>query len=214
MAASRPEIVVPPLEPADAGRFYRGRSMLAVLRPGDFLFAQPATIDRVRPGDVVTFGSRREGREDDVVVHRVIAVRPDGLVTRGDTNRRPDRELVTPGNLLGRVVARERNGRRVPVLGGRPGLWLARFLPTGRRVWRRLRQRLLSLGRAPWRRLRESRLVPRLWRPRIRRVRFATRDGPVVKYIHGGRTVASWRPDTGRFRCSRPFDLVLSPPDA
>lgn len=203
-----------PASPEGRGRFYRGKSMLAVFRPGDHLDVRPVSLPEVRRGDVVLFRPLQPGREDDVVVHRVVAVLPEGLVTRGDTNRRPDVPLVTAANLLGRVVARERKGWRLPVLGGEAGLALVRLLLGLRRVSRRARRALLPLGRGAWRRLRASPLLRSLWRPEIVHVRFQSTEGPVVKYVHRGRTVAVFWPEAGRFRCRRPYDLILTRPDA
>lgn len=54
-----------------------------------------------------------------LLVHRVIAVRSGGLVTRGDNNPAPDKDFVCLGRLIGRAVAFERRGRKVRVSGGR-----------------------------------------------------------------------------------------------
>jgi len=43
-------------------------------------------------------------------------------------------------------------------------------------------------------------------------VRLVTDDGPLVKYVHGRRTVACWWPETQRFWCRRPYDLVVRSP--
>lgn len=50
-------------------------------------------------GDVVALVGPRPGV---VLVHRLIAIAPDGLHTRGDTNLRPDLAIAA-GALLGRV---------------------------------------------------------------------------------------------------------------
>ena len=85
-------------------RFYHGNSMLSILRPGDYLIIEPTSIAAIHPGDVVVYqGVNRSGEPDDVV-HRVVAVTPDGLVTRGDNNPQVDDALVTQDNLLGRVT--------------------------------------------------------------------------------------------------------------
>jgi hypothetical protein len=197
-------------------RFYRGSSMLAVFRPGDYLIHQGTAFKSLRPGDVVLFrrpgSTGDEGQDDDVVVHRVIAVLAEGLVTRGDTNSHPDGWRVTPEVLLGKVIALERHGKRRPVLGGRLGFWQAGFNYTLHRMRRAALRMLHSLGRPAWRWLRARRIVPHLWQPAIRQARFAARDGWVIKYICGGQVVARWWPETGRFHCIRPYDLVIPDP--
>jgi hypothetical protein len=193
-------------------RFYHGNSMLSIFCPGDYLIIEPANIAAIRPGDVVVFqGLDRSGESDDVV-HRVVAVTPDGLVTRGDNNPQVDDALVTQDNLLGRVTHVEREGRARPVPGGWGGLLRARTL----RVWARVRRRgwqlLRLVGRWPYRLLRKSGLTQPVWRPTITRIRIETEHGPLVKHLCGTQTVAWWWPETGRFRCRRPYDLVIHQP--
>jgi hypothetical protein len=193
-------------------RFYHGNSMLSIFRPGDYLIIEPASIAAIRPGDVVVFqGLDRAGEPDDVV-HRVIAVTPDGLVTRGDNNPQVDDALVTQDNLLGRVTHVEREGRARPVPGGRRGLLRARTLRVWARVRRRGWQMVRLVGRWPYRLLRTSGLVRLVWQPTITRIRIEAERGPLVKYLCGMRTVAWWWPETGRFRCRRPYDLVIHRP--
>lgn len=205
----------PVVKAAEEGsiRFYRGRSMVSTFRPGDYLTIGPASLESVQTGDVIVFEGLDAAGEPDVIVHRVVGVRPEGLATRGDNNPWADGDPVTGDNLLGRVTHFERGGRRRRVRGGQWGLLYARLL-CGRRwaVWRG-RQAAASLGRRPYRWLRNSGLAPRLWQPAITRVYLVADGDPVVKYVCGGRTVARWWPETGRFQCRKPYDLIISRPD-
>jgi signal peptidase I len=188
---------------------YRGGSMLGTFRPGDCLTVEPVPIEHIRPGDVVAFlGAAREDGAEELVAHRVIAITPGGLVTRGDNNPHADAVLVTAGNLLGRVTHFERDGVRSPVRGGRTGLWQPRLLY----IHRRAHALAVRLG-GPYRWLRSSGLLRRLWQPAVIRIRLATENGPLVKYLCGQRTVARWWPEEGRFECQKPYDLVIPPPD-
>ena len=126
------------------------------------------------------------------------------VVTQGDNNAAPDSEPVRAENLVGRVCFVEREGKTRTVWGGRAGrLWV---------VYLRLRRRIVRLGRWPYRFLRASGIVQRLWRPRVVQVRLATESGPLVKYIHGQRTVARWLPEEKQFWCRKPYDLVIERP--
>jgi signal peptidase I len=183
--------------------------MLAVFRPGDYLILEPADLNLIRRGDVIVFNSP----DAEAIVHRVIAVLPEGLGTCGDNNAWPDRELVDAHNLMGRVIALERGGRRIPVHGGEAGLQQARRLRFSRHLLLVVWQRLLLLGHLPWRWLRASRLAIHLWHPKISRVQFAVKDSVVIKYIYAGKTVACWWPESKIFRCSHPFDLIIFGPD-
>lgn len=190
--------------------FYRGSSMLGTFRSGDYLTVEPGSIAAIRPGDVVIYRGRDQAGEPEDVVHRVVAVTPGGLVTQGDNNPQIDNVLVTQDMLVGRVTHVERAGRTRPVQGGEWGLLGVRVRHAWRRVLR-LGWRLLRIvGRRPYRWLRESGWARRLWRPEMMRVLMITEDGPLVKYVSGRRTVARWWPETGRFQCRRPYDLVIS----
>jgi signal peptidase I len=197
----------------DHASYYHGSSMLGTFRPGDRLLAEIVPLTAVRPGDVVIYrGQEKEGKPERIV-HRVVAVTAGGLVTRGDNNRQVDKGLVTQDVLVGRVTHRERGGRVRPVWAGCWGvlqLW-------ARRAWRRVRrlgwQLLRLVGAWLYRWLRTSGLAGRLWRPTITRLLVTTGNGPLVKYVHRQRTVARWRPATGRFSCRRPYDLIILRPD-
>jgi hypothetical protein len=200
----------------DGTRLYRGRSMGGTFRPGDCLTVVTVPLADVRPGDVVVYRGPNHRGEAEELVHRVVAASPGGLVARGDSNLRADATLVTADTLLGRVTHVERDGRTRPVRGGRLGLLRARVLHARRRVWRHVWRLLVLVGRRPYRRLRESGLIARLWRPAVIKIRLATENGPLVKYVCGGRTVARCWPAEGRFECRKPYDLVLrreDPPD-
>jgi hypothetical protein len=61
--------------------------------------------------------------------------------------------------------------------------------------------------------LRDSGVVGKFWRVTILRLVVNTRSGPMVKYIHRHHTVATWRPNFGRFWARRPYDLLIPPPE-
>lgn len=197
----------------DRDSFYHGGSMLGTFRPGDRLIAEEVPVTVICPGDVVIYRGQEELGQPERIVHRVVAITPDGLVTKGDNSPYVDVDPVIADTLLGRVTHVERGGRVRRVRGGHWGLLHARALHVrggGRRVaWRLLR----FVGRGAYRRLREGGLVRRLWRPAVTRICVEGEDGPLVKYVHHGRTVARWQPETGRFRLRRPYDLVISRPE-
>jgi hypothetical protein len=88
-----------------------GSSMLPSIRPGDVLEVHRERMAGVSKGDIVVF--EREAR---LVTHRVVekVTGPERtlLITRGDALRAPD-PPVTPEELLGRVTAILRGGRRL-----------------------------------------------------------------------------------------------------
>jgi len=88
-----------------------GTSMLSSIWPGDILEVRRQNATDICPGDVVLF--ERDGR---LLAHRVVEKvgGPERtlLVTRGDGLTAPDWP-VSPEELLGRVTAILRGGRRI-----------------------------------------------------------------------------------------------------
>ncbi len=193
------------LEPERGERLYRGRSMRGTFRPGDGLVIAAVGVAAVRCGDVVVFASQNGVAESRDVVHRVVRVVAEGLITRGDGNHFVDPEPVTAANLVG-VVTHARRGRRLlAVAGGARGTWRARI-----QRLRALARRVLGrVARRPYHALRVSGLVRRVWRPKIRVLVVRYEHGPVAKVLVGRRSVAAMSLATGRFVCRKPYDLVL-----
>jgi hypothetical protein len=202
-------MMVPSMErpcPSDATLLrlaYRGESMLGTLREGDCLWIAPRRFHEVCVGDVVAFATGAA-----IVAHRVMAVGGRGILTRGDAATGADPGRVAPNQLIGKVVMRERRGKRRAIAGGALGRIRGRVLHGVARMRRSL---LFPLAPA-YRRLRTSRWVSRVWKPRVIEVRFSGTEGGLVKFIHRGRTVACWFPKERHWSCRKPYDLLLSPP--
>lgn len=187
-------------------RFYRGNSMRGTFRFGDCLEIESADFAEIRRGDIVIYheaGPLQTPAAD--LVHRIVSKKPGGLVARGDNNLLQDSVLVSRDNLVGRVHSFIRNGKRLRVQGGRRGLFYASILHRliTARKWIRI------LGGSLYRGIRLTGLIRRVWHPDIAVIRFMTEKGPLLKYIHNGRTVAWWWIQKNRFDCRKPYDLVL-----
>jgi len=170
---------------------------------GDCLWVRSVPYSSLRAGDVVAIDAERVA-----IAHRIVGRQTSGFVTQGDSNLRPDGAVLTADRLLGRVVARERQGAICGVAGGSRGRWRAVKRRTARRV-------ALALGillAPPYRLIRASGLVAAVWRPRIVAARFSRGDRAFTKFIHRGRTVARWDPWEREWRCRKPYDLILAPP--
>ncbi|HEX7502902.1 MAG TPA: hypothetical protein VF451_05745 [Acidobacteriota bacterium] len=59
--------------------------------------------------------------------------------------------------------------------------------------------------------LKKTGIVSRVWHPRIETIHFQTPEGPLVKYLHKDRTVASCWTDTNCWWFRRPYDFVIDP---
>lgn len=86
-----------------------GRSMAPLLRPGDWVIVAAGRPEDLARGDLVVI---RSG--DSLITHRLLRVRPGRLLTKGDNTWRAD-PPVEPGAVLGRVMAREREGVLSPL---------------------------------------------------------------------------------------------------
>jgi hypothetical protein len=182
--------------------------MGGTFRSGDSLTVEPVSLTDLVPGDVVVFRElNHKGLEE--IVHRVMHIRLNGLVVRGDNNPCNDPNLVSENSLVGRVSYVERDGKRSYVRGGRLGLLRAHVL----HKWRNFRREMWSLirlvGRNSYYSFRNSGLINYLWRPSIAKIQLMTEKGPLIKLVCRNHTVASYWVDEGRLKCRRPYDLVL-----
>jgi hypothetical protein len=82
-----------------------GRSMVPLIRDGDRVVISP-DLDRLRVGDIVFLSTP----ERPMLIHRIIRVSPDGIVTKGDAAVDHD-GLIKQDRVLGKVIAIRRNDR-------------------------------------------------------------------------------------------------------
>lgn len=183
---------------------YRGPSMHSTFRSGQLLFVYPVEKD-LHPGDVIVF---RASDRSNPVVHRIIAISPEGLITRGDNNSEPDPQPVKLEQVLGRAEMVADQDRLQRIVSGAPGLRRARVLV----VWKKIITVLKRIFWSPYDHLRKSGWAAHVWRPTISKVSVRAPQGRTIKYIIGKQTVAVWNKDQGFFQCKKPFDLVIHPP--
>jgi hypothetical protein len=125
----------------------RGSSMLPFVLDGDVLVVRAASAAEVEIGDVICYEPPAGG----LCLHRVIARRGRGFVTRGDALTYV--EMVPDTTVLGLVVARERAGRRAALdttRARRRGRLIAHLAPALARLLplaRGLRRALRAVGR-------------------------------------------------------------------
>ena len=101
------ETVAALLSEGHAARFRAtGDSMYPTLRDGDALTVLPVHVDDLRRGDIVL---TQDGTR--VTAHRIRSLGA-AIVTRGDNSDEDDAPLA-PSQVLGKVVAADRNGELV-----------------------------------------------------------------------------------------------------
>ena len=131
--------------------FVESESMSPLLKTGDKLSLQTASVDDLCVGDIITLE-----QSDHLLTHRFYGIKNGLLQTRGDRNLAMD-GLQSPDCLLGKMVGRGRNGRFVSLSFGwchRHASWLAqtewrlmahgqeRIQPT---IWARIVHRLVYM---------------------------------------------------------------------
>jgi hypothetical protein len=103
-----------------------GPSMNPTLKPGDglemYTYRDRAEIG---VGDVIVY-PHPFGTVD--VVHRIIEIRPDGVITRGDNNNKIDPYTVRFDDIIGKVIAAKRKNRRIPIKGGKTGFCIHKLM--------------------------------------------------------------------------------------
>ena|SRR5579884_664822 len=115
----------------------RGRSMVPAIQDGEVLHVRPLCQNKLRTGDIVLFGASEQFK-----AHRIISMRGDRLLTRGDAGHDAD-EAIRRDQVLGIVIAKEcaQSGQIIRLSGllARSTFWLRKA-----RTWARLR---LNFGR-------------------------------------------------------------------
>jgi hypothetical protein len=183
--------------------FYSGNSMAGTFLPADWLIYETVSFCSLKKGDVLIYDDQTEKR----IVHRAVQIKKEGIVTQGDNNPEPDAELLEAECLIGKAIRFERNGKTHKVWNGRLGLLRARILHGRLHVIKAAKYFL----RKPYRLLKKTGIVKKIWRPEIETIYFETQDGPLVKYTHNGKTVASCWVDSNRWWFRRPYDFVIKP---
>jgi hypothetical protein len=193
---------------------YRGASMNPLFREGDVCELIPYHGLAIHPGDVVAFTVPETPGK---IIHRVVAVKPWGILTKGDNSPALDDWVVKPGDILGKVVAIRRQGRTLPVPSQAPA---SLFFLKGRQWCDRTFSRLLQ---PVYHRLARSGLFQgRLgaWlQPQL--FYFPHPEGPEWQLWLGKLLIGRKLPSQAQWNIRRPFRLLVDeatlphqPPDS
>jgi signal peptidase I len=184
--------------------FYKGRSMYPTLKQGEILYTRPVFRD-LTPGDIIVYFDPDQHKN---IVHRIIAIKDNLFVTRGDNNPNPDSKLIPLHNIIGKVNYIDSTGITKPVRGGKPGLILSHFQNLRNIIGNNLYILISPLYK--W--IKKTCIVSKLWHPKISRLIIKTGSGDLIKFIHRNRTVAVWNPSTGSFSCHPNYKLIIDAP--
>ena len=99
-----------------------GRSMYPAIREGETITVRPVPPAAVKKGDILLYRW-----QEGVIAHRVVGIERGAagntwLILRGDASGART-ERVAPDQVLGRVVAVNRNGRQLDLYSIRSTVW-------------------------------------------------------------------------------------------
>jgi len=178
---------------------YTGRSMHPTLFEADILEIEPPS--RIRMGDVILFVSK-----ENLVVHRIVGIAPEGISTRGDNNNDDDPGLVAPEEIVGIVVSAWRGQLRRRIYGGRIGQIYQFILCGQRRLYRECRSSLAYSYTAASQ-LGLPRLIKLFCRPRI--VQFNRNGDTDFSLMLGGHIIGHYCQSSNCWQIHPPFRLLV-----
>jgi hypothetical protein len=183
---------------------YAGPSMNPTFRDGDRLWVIPYGKRRIRSGDVIVFCPPADACH---VVHRVIAVSPSGMKTRGDNNHFMDPWILRSEDIFGRVVSAGRAKSRVRISGGARGRLSARLL----RIAKQADAMISAMLRPIYLRIAKSGIIIRLVSQRVkpRVVCFKQPKGIEMQLLLGRRVIGRRLPGQALWQIRRPFRLFV-----
>lgn len=103
-----------------------GPSMYPTLRSVDNVITEKCLCrDNIRVGDIIVYP--HPDRTFDVV-HRIIQIRYDGVITRGDNNNKMDPYIIKFDDIKGKVIAITRGKKIMNIRGGSVGYVLHKVM--------------------------------------------------------------------------------------
>jgi hypothetical protein len=178
--------------------------MNPTLKAGDKLRVIPYNGKKIRRGDVIVFlppGSSQK------ITHRVISVDSQGIRTRGDNNSHVDASILSPDNILGRVVYAQRRNIKWKVFGGSMG----RLFAVAVRSIHMLDWRISTILRPLYHWLAQSgifrRLVP--LQKKFRVLFFDRASGKELQLLLGQKVIGRLLQGRDKWQIQRPFRLFI-----
>lgn len=178
--------------------------MKGTFKLGDKLIVEKVAFKQLKKGDVIIYRRTRED-QNDFIAHRVTGIFSKGLITRGDNCFNHDSDPVTNENVIGRVIRYDRKEKIHRAWNGSIGRIRATLLHARQHAVGQLKCILSN----PHIMLKKTGIIAKLWHPEIELIQFETPDGPLIKYLHYGKTVAIFQKSNSRFCIKQLFDLVV-----
>jgi signal peptidase len=181
---------------------YLGNSMYPTLRVGDGMKIVPYGTGEIRVGDVVVF---QYPDDKKYVVHRVIHLNPNRIVTRGDNNPEPDTVLLTADDIMGRVVSVSRGCKTIKIHGGSRGALQGKVF----HLFKMIRSKTYDLIRPFYYRLLLSDIFKNMLSRHVRMLYFKRPEGTETQLLIGSWVIGRYRSGWRRWQIRRPFRLFI-----
>lgn len=183
-----------------------GFSMKPTLYHPDILEVTPYRRQQVQRGDIIFFKSPMSKSK---IVHRVVSITSDGLNTRGDNNQTTDTHIVKAEDVIGRVTAAWRHGKRRSVAGGWKGEYIGYFCILRRKI----NKIFVPLLRGIYQKLSSNRFIanmlPAILRPRI--IEFRQQHLPsILKLMIKNHVIGSYHFQHERWQINHPWRLIIN----
>ena len=183
-----------------------GPSMKPTLLPGDKIETKKVAFEQLRPGDIIVYNSPENIRLN--IIHRIIKQDYDGLTTRGDNNSQTDPYRVRPEHRPLKVIAIERDSRRLSIT--KHGIILHHFR-LGQRKLRIFKDKYLHPIYAF---IADSRIfypVGILFKTDIRK--FKRPKGTEFQLFVGKHRIGVLHPGTEKWQISFPWRMFIKAPE-
>jgi len=110
-----------------------GPSMFPTIKNGDaFKLNKYADYKEYKIGDIICYPHPEQPVD---VVHRIIKIKPEGVVTRGDNNNLTDPYITAFENIKGIVICVKRGKREIKVANGILGLIKHKIMLFRKSIW-------------------------------------------------------------------------------
>jgi len=89
---------------------YIGESMKPLFKTGDLVLLKDC--DKPKVGDVIVF-LKQDSKEK--IIHRVIKISKDSIITKGDNNSLKDKETINIKDVIGKVLCIKRDNKLIRI---------------------------------------------------------------------------------------------------
>lgn len=181
-----------------------GDSMNPFLKSLDILCVVPYGNLKIQRGDVIVFFPPAGKYK---VTHRVISIREQYINTQGDNNNNVDSWILTPTDIIGRVIYVQRKNKRIYVARGIKGHLLAITI----KKFNLIKLKIFSLLRPFYHWLIQLNILKQKWLLSSLKTRvlvFSNPDGKSYQLIIGKNIIGRKLPK-GQWKIRYPFKLFI-----